>query len=98
MPGVANARACDWNRPAIDRMANLNLEAGDSTAHRDHLAGTIAAENGGRFGSVEQAAGAYLGVDRVDPGGTNANLDVAVGGHDEAGACRGNRVQHGNPV
>jgi predicted Zn-dependent protease len=30
MPGVANARACDWNRPAIDRMANLNLEPGDS--------------------------------------------------------------------
>jgi len=31
MPGVANARACDWNRPAIDRMANLNVEPGDST-------------------------------------------------------------------
>jgi len=31
MPGVANARACDWNRPAIDRMANLNLEPGDSS-------------------------------------------------------------------
>jgi predicted Zn-dependent protease len=29
--GVANARACDWNRPAIDRMANLNLEPGSST-------------------------------------------------------------------
>lgn len=28
MAGVANARACDWNRPAIDRMANLNLEPG----------------------------------------------------------------------
>jgi len=28
--GVANSRACSWNRPAIDRMANLNLEAGDS--------------------------------------------------------------------
>jgi predicted Zn-dependent protease len=28
--GVANARACDWNRPAIDRMANLNLEPGTS--------------------------------------------------------------------
>jgi predicted Zn-dependent protease len=24
--GVACARACSWNRPAIDRMANLNLE------------------------------------------------------------------------
>jgi predicted Zn-dependent protease len=31
MPGVANARASSWNRPPIDRMANLNLEPGDST-------------------------------------------------------------------
>jgi predicted Zn-dependent protease len=30
MNGVASARACDWNRPAIDRMANLNLEPGSS--------------------------------------------------------------------
>lgn len=30
MQGVANARASDWNRPAIDRMANLNLEPGNS--------------------------------------------------------------------
>lgn len=29
--GVANARAADWNRPAIDRMANLNIEPGEST-------------------------------------------------------------------
>lgn len=29
--GVANFRACSWNRPPIDRMANLNLEPGDST-------------------------------------------------------------------
>jgi len=29
--GVANARAAGWNRPPIDRMANLNLEAGDSS-------------------------------------------------------------------
>lgn len=29
--GVANARACSWNRPAIDRMANLNVEPGDAT-------------------------------------------------------------------
>ncbi|MEM1394624.1 MAG: TldD/PmbA family protein [Cyanobacteria bacterium P01_H01_bin.150] len=29
--GVACARACSWNRPAIDRMANLNLEPGDSS-------------------------------------------------------------------
>ncbi len=31
IPGVANSRACNWNRPAIDRMANLNVEAGGST-------------------------------------------------------------------
>jgi predicted Zn-dependent protease len=31
MPGVANARAASWNRPPIDRMANLNLEPGEST-------------------------------------------------------------------
>lgn len=30
LPGVANARACAWNRPPIDRMANLNLEPGGS--------------------------------------------------------------------
>lgn len=29
--GVANSRACSWNRPPIDRMANLNIEAGDSS-------------------------------------------------------------------
>ncbi len=26
--GVANTRACSWNRPPIDRMANLNIEPG----------------------------------------------------------------------
>ena len=31
LPGVANARACSWNRPPIDRMANLNLDPGEST-------------------------------------------------------------------
>ena len=31
VPGVANFRACSWNRAPIDRMANLNLEPGDST-------------------------------------------------------------------
>ncbi len=31
IPGVANARACSWNRPPIDRMANLNLEPGTSS-------------------------------------------------------------------
>jgi predicted Zn-dependent protease len=40
--GVANARACDWNRPAIDRMANLNVEPGNSSFNE--LVGSI--ENG----------------------------------------------------
>jgi predicted Zn-dependent protease len=31
LPGVANARASSWNRPPIDRMANINLEPGDSS-------------------------------------------------------------------
>jgi predicted Zn-dependent protease len=31
--GVACARASSWNRPAIDRMANLNLEPGNATFH-----------------------------------------------------------------
>jgi predicted Zn-dependent protease len=31
LAGVANARACSWNRPPIDRMANLNLEPGTSS-------------------------------------------------------------------
>jgi len=39
MAGVANARACDWNRPAIDRMANLNLEPG--TLSLDELIASI---------------------------------------------------------
>lgn len=39
MPGVANARASSWNRPAIDRMANLNLEPGESSF--DELVGSI---------------------------------------------------------
>jgi predicted Zn-dependent protease len=31
LPGVANARASSWNRPPIDRMANINLEPGDAS-------------------------------------------------------------------
>lgn len=31
LPGVACGRACNWNRPPIDRMANLNVEPGEST-------------------------------------------------------------------
>lgn len=29
--GTANSRACSWNRPPIDRMANLNVEPGESS-------------------------------------------------------------------
>jgi predicted Zn-dependent protease len=39
LPGVANARASSWNRPPIDRMANLNLEAG--TATLDEMIGAV---------------------------------------------------------
>ena len=38
VPGVANARADNWNRPPIDRMANINLEAGDASL-ADMIAG-----------------------------------------------------------
>ena len=31
VPGVANARASSWNRPPIDRMANINVEPGQSS-------------------------------------------------------------------
>jgi predicted Zn-dependent protease len=31
LPGVANSRATSWNRPPIDRMANLNVEPGESS-------------------------------------------------------------------
>ena len=31
LPGVATARATSWNRPPIDRMANLNLEPGNAS-------------------------------------------------------------------
>jgi predicted Zn-dependent protease len=31
LSGVANSRACSWNRPPIDRMANINLEVGQSS-------------------------------------------------------------------
>ena len=31
LPGVANSRACNWNRPPIDRMANLNIEPGSQS-------------------------------------------------------------------
>lgn len=31
LEGVATSRAAGWNRPAIDRMSNLNVEPGDAT-------------------------------------------------------------------
>jgi predicted Zn-dependent protease len=31
LPGVSCSRACSWNRPPIDRMANINLEPGDKS-------------------------------------------------------------------
>lgn len=31
MNGVANSRACSWNRPPMDRMANLNIEPGEQS-------------------------------------------------------------------
>ncbi|MDJ0806380.1 MAG: metallopeptidase TldD-related protein, partial [Gammaproteobacteria bacterium] len=39
VPGVANFRASSWNRAPIDRMANLNLEPGNSTL--DELVGSV---------------------------------------------------------
>ncbi len=39
LPGVAGARASSWNRPPIDRMANLNLEPG-SARFEDLIAAT----------------------------------------------------------
>ncbi len=37
--GVANARASDWDRPPIDRMANINLEPGEGGL--DELIGRV---------------------------------------------------------
>jgi predicted Zn-dependent protease len=34
LQGVANSRACSWNRAPIDRMANLNIEPGDQPLER----------------------------------------------------------------
>jgi predicted Zn-dependent protease len=34
LDGVANSRACGWNRPPIDRMANLNIEPGDQPLNK----------------------------------------------------------------
>lgn len=39
LEGVANARASGWNRPPIDRMANLNLEPGSATL--DEMIGAV---------------------------------------------------------
>ncbi len=42
VPGVANSRASSWNRPPIDRMANVNLEPGTSSL--EEMIGSV--ENG----------------------------------------------------
>ncbi|MEE8435961.1 MAG: TldD/PmbA family protein, partial [bacterium] len=39
LPGVANSRAEGWNRPPIDRMANINLEPGGDSL--DQLIGQV---------------------------------------------------------
>ena len=39
LPGVANFRSSSWNRAPIDRMANINLEPGDSSL--DDLIGQV---------------------------------------------------------
>jgi predicted Zn-dependent protease len=39
LPGVANMRATSWNRPPIDRMANINLEP-DSSKLEDMISAT----------------------------------------------------------
>lgn len=39
MGGVANSRACSWNRAPIDRMANINVEPG--TASLEALIGSV---------------------------------------------------------
>ncbi|MEJ2687543.1 MAG: TldD/PmbA family protein [Gammaproteobacteria bacterium] len=39
LPGTASARASDWFRPPIDRMANLNVEPGSSTL--EELVGSV---------------------------------------------------------
>ncbi|MBT3251588.1 MAG: TldD/PmbA family protein [Candidatus Marinimicrobia bacterium] len=39
LPGVANFRSSSWNRAPIDRMANLNLEPGDSSF--DDIIGSV---------------------------------------------------------
>ena len=37
--GASSTRACSWNRPPIDRMANLNLEPGTQT--REEIIGSV---------------------------------------------------------
>jgi predicted Zn-dependent protease len=39
LPGVATSRASSWNRPPIDRMANLNVEPGTSSF--EELVGSV---------------------------------------------------------
>ena len=66
MDGVANSRACGWNRPPIDRMANLNIETGDQSI--EQLIGGI--EHGVRVDHVYPDA--ILGqLQRGHPGQLN---------------------------
>ena len=37
--GASSTRACSWNRPPIDRMANLNLEPGQQS--REEIIGNV---------------------------------------------------------
>ncbi|WP_418321016.1 TldD/PmbA family protein [Piscinibacter sakaiensis] len=39
LEGVATSRACSWNRAPIDRMSNLNIEAGETSL--DEMVGSI---------------------------------------------------------
>ncbi len=41
LSGTANARACSWERPPIDRMTNINLEPGADTESLEALIGRI---------------------------------------------------------
>ena len=55
LPGVANSRAQNWNRPPIDRMANLNVEPGDCTP-TTHGRSTTAATSSSSAASTASAS------------------------------------------
>ena len=68
LPGVANSRATNWNRPPIDRMANLNIEPGDSTV--DEL-----------IASIERAGGTFQMDSRVG-NGTRCSFELSFSVND----------------